>query len=37
MNKHEYIAKIRKKRFRKVLDEKLIKKEDGNENTTIRE
>jgi hypothetical protein len=37
MNKKEYIEKIKKSRFKKILNQKLIKKQDENENTTIRE
>ena len=36
MNKKEYIEKIKHNRFKKVLDEKLIKKEDENKDTAIR-
>lgn len=37
MNKKEHIEKIKHSRFKKVLGEKLIQKEDENRDTTIRE
>jgi hypothetical protein len=37
MNKKDYIEKIKHNRFKKVLGEKLIQKEDENRDATIRE